>query len=114
MSFGHVSYFELSWDILSEILVPYVSFISAPCCLAAAAGLVAPLRPCTDDLVTPFLGFRHGKNPQTRPSASKLLQPRVNLIHVAPPTAISCCCIGGSELERAALEVSELVTLLKL
>ena len=29
--------------------------------------------------------------------------------HVAPPTAIRDCCVGCSELERAALEVSQLV-----
>ena len=45
----------------------------------------------------------------TRPSC----QPRVDFVHVAPPTAIRGGCVGGSdstsELERTALEVSQLV-----
>ena len=80
--------------------MPSISFISAPFCLAAAAGLVTLLRPCLDDHIVPFLCLRH---------APKLPHPRVDLIYIAPrqppPTAIGCCCVGSSELERAALEV---------
>ena len=87
--------------------MPYVPFISAPGCLAAGAGLVTQLRPCHDDHVAPFRSLRHGQAPNARPPAPKLPQPRVGLIHVAPPTAIRGCCICNSELERAALEVSQ-------
>ena len=88
--------------------MPYVPFISAPGCLAAAAGLVTPLRTCPVDRVAP-LGLRLVQAPNARPPAPKLPQPRVELVHVAPPTAIRCGCVGGSELERAALQVSQLV-----
>ena len=98
----------------------YVSFISAPGCLAAEAGLVTP-RPCPDESVTTTSrrglskfrghGLRHGQASNARPPAPILPQPRVDLEHVAPPTAIRAgdCCVGCSELERAALEVSQLV-----
>ena len=54
----------------------YVSFISAPGCLAAAAGLVAPLRPRPDDHVVPFHCLRHGQTvtwtgPQREASLAK-------------------------------------------
>ena len=75
--------------------MPYVSFISAPGCLAAAAGLVTPLRACPVDRVAPYLGLRHGQAPNARPPAPKLPQPRVDLVHVAPPTAIRGGCVGG-------------------
>ena len=88
----------------------YVSIISAPGCLAVAADLVTPLRPCPDAHVAPFLGLRHGQAPYARPPAPKLPQPQIDLIHVAPPNALCCCCIYGSELECAALEVSQLGT----
>ena len=89
--------------------MPYVSFISAPGCLTAAASLVTPLRPCPDDHVATFLSLRHGQAPNARPPAPKLPQPWVDLVHVAPPTAIRGGSVCGSELERAALEVSQLV-----
>ena len=76
-------------------------------------GLMTPLRPCPDDHVAPFLGLRQARTgpraPNARPPAPKLPQPRVELVHVAPPTAIRGGCIGCSELEHAALEVSQLV-----
>ena len=65
--------------------MPYVSFIPAPGCLAAAAGLVTPLRTCPVDRVAPFLCLRHGQAPDARPPSPKLPQPRVDLVHVAPP-----------------------------
>ena len=89
--------------------MPYVSFISARRCLAAEAGLVTPLRPSPVDRIAPFLGLGHGQTPQARPPAPKLPQPWVDLIHVAPPTAISGGCVGGPVLERAALEVPQLL-----
>ena len=91
------------------MLAAYVSFISAPRRLAAAAGLDTPRRPSPVDSIAPFLGLRHGQTPQARPPAPKLPQPWVDLIHVAPPTAISGGCVGGPVLERAALEVPQLV-----
>ena len=48
-----------------------VSFISASGCLAAAAGLVTPLRTCPVDRVAPSLGLRHGQAPNARPPAGK-------------------------------------------
>ena len=44
-----------------------------------------------------------------RPAAPKLQQPWVDLVHVAPPAAISGGRVGGPVLERAALEVPQLV-----
>ena len=92
--------------------MPYVSFISAPGyrvsapgCHAAVAGLATPLRTCPVDRVAPFLGLRPGQAPNARPPAPKLPQPRVDLVHVAPPTAIRGGCVGSSELERTALEL---------
>ena len=61
--------------------MPYVSFISAPDCLAAAAGLVTPLRTCPVDRVAPSLGLRYGQAPKARPLAPKLPQPPVDLVH---------------------------------
>ena len=68
--------------------MPYVSCISASGCIAAAAGLVTPLRPCPDDHVTPLIGLRHGQAPNARPSAPKLQQPQVELVNIAPPTTL--------------------------
>ena len=79
--------------------MPYVSFISARRRLASAAGVVAPLRPCPDYRLAPFLGLGHGQTPQARPPAPKLPQPWVDLVHVAPPAAISGGCVGGPVLE---------------
>ena len=93
--------------------MPYVSFISAPGCLAAAAGLVTPLRTCPVDRVAaafaPFLCLRHRQAPNARPPTPKLPQSLVDLVHVAPPTAISGGRVCDSKLGRAALEVSQLV-----
>ena len=36
-------------------------------------------------------------------------QPQIDLVHVAPATAIRGGSVGGSELKRAALEVSQIV-----
>ena len=75
-------------------------------------GVMVVLAPCPDDSVAPFLGLRvrHGQAPYARPPpAPKLPQPRVDLVHVAPPTAIRSGCICGSKLECATLEVSPLV-----
>ena len=101
---------ELSWDITSEALMPYVSFISAPGCLAAAAGLVTPLRTCPVDpgRVAPSL-FSDADRPPMRGLTRPSCQPRIDFVHIAPPTAIRGGCVGSSELERAALEVSQLV-----
>ena len=70
---------------------------------------MTPLRTCPVDRATPSLGLRHGQAPNARPPAQKLLQPLVDLVNVAAPTAIRCCCVGVSQLERAALEVSQIV-----
>ena len=75
--------------------VPYVSFISAPGCLTAAASLVTPLRPCPDDHVAPFLGLRHGQAPNARPPAPELPQSLVDLVHVAPPTRPSAAAASA-------------------
>ena len=67
----------------------YVSFISTPGCLAAEAGLVAPLCPCPDAHVAPFLGLRHGQAPYARPPAPKLPQPLIEytLLPLLPSVA---------------------------
>ena len=49
--------------------MPYVSFISALDCLAAAAGLVTPLRTCPFDRIAPSLSLRHRQAPKARPPA---------------------------------------------
>ena len=36
-----------------------IRFIHLSACLAAAAGLVTPLRTCSVDCLAPFLGLRH-------------------------------------------------------
>ena len=96
-------------DIPPEALVPYVSFISAPRCFAAAVGLLTPLRPSPDNRLAPVLCLRHRQNPQARPPAPKLPQPWVDLIHVAPPTAIYSNCVSDSQLKRAGPKVPQLV-----
>ena len=86
--------------------MPYVSFIPAPCCLsqAAAADLVTPLQTWPVDRVAPFLSLSIARPPSPK-VGPKLPQPQVDLIHIAPPIAILCCCVCCSKLERAALEV---------
>ena len=67
----------------------YVSFISAPGFLVAAAGLVTvtPLRPCPDAHVSgAFPWSQTLTGPYARPPAPKLLQLLIDLVHVAPPT----------------------------
>ena len=58
--------------------------LRAPGCLAAAAGLVTPLRTCPVDRVAQSIGLRHGRAPNARPPAPNLPLPRVDLAHVAP------------------------------
>ena len=70
---------------------------------------MSPLRPSHDNRLAPVLCLRHRQNPQARPPAPKLPQPWVDLIHVAPPTAIYSDCVSDSELKRAGLEVQQLV-----
>ena len=72
---------------------------------------MTPLRPSPDNRLAPVLCLRHRQNPQARPPAPKLPQPWVDLIHVAPPTAIYSDCVSDSELKRAGLEVQQLVSL---
>ena len=99
----------ISQDIPPEVLVSYVSFISAPRCFAAAAGLLTPLRPSPDDRLVPLLSLRHRQTTQARPPAPKLLQPWVDLVDVAPPTAIHSGSICDPVLKRAGLEVPQVM-----
>ena len=48
-------------------------------------------------------------DPQAKPSAPKLPQPWVDLVHVAPPTSVHSGCVGYPILKRAGLEVPQLV-----
>jgi hypothetical protein len=112
MSLEQIFNYEISWDIPSEVLMlPYVSFISVPGCLAAAAGLVTPLRTnrtCLVDRVAP-LGLRYGQALKVRPPAPKLPQPWVDLIQVTPPTAIHLRLRQPFRTGTCCSEVSQLV-----
>jgi len=70
---------------------------------------LTPLRPSPDDRLAPLLSLRHRQTPQARPPAPKLPQPWVDLVDVAPPTAIHSGCICDPVLKRAGLEVLQLV-----
>ena len=74
---------------------------------------MTPLRPSPDDRLTPLLrlGLRHRQTPQERPPAPKQPQPWVDLVHVAPPTAIHSLSgrICDPVLKRAGLQVPQLV-----
>jgi len=70
---------------------------------------LTPLRPSPDDRLAPLLSLRHRQTPQARPPAPKLPQPWVDLVDVAPPTAIHSGSICDPVLKRAGLEVPQLV-----
>ena len=70
---------------------------------------MTPLRPSPDDRLAPLLSLRHRQTPQARPPAPKLPQPWVDLVDVAPPTAIHSGRICDPVLKRAGLEVPQLV-----
>jgi hypothetical protein len=76
-----------------------IYFPSGPISLATPASLSSAQAPLLQSSLLPVISLLNWQTTQARLATSKLLQPRVYLVHIAATPAIRCCSVTGAHWE---------------